>query len=113
MNGFGELTWKGEGRKYYGFFLNDKRQGFGIYMWKNPFKIFIGFWEKGKQNGVAKYMDKKKIKFGLWKNGKLIKWFKNNVEAYQIIESEFSNYVLFFEKSFFEIKNEFIEDENW
>ena len=113
MNGFGELVWKKEGRKYVGFFLDDKRHGFGLFLWKNPFKIFIGFWLKGKQNGVAKYMEKKKSKFGIWKNGKLIKWFKNKDDAFQYIEPEYNNYLLYFEKSFGEIKDMFINDENW
>ena len=113
MHGFGELAWKNEGRKYYGFFMNDKRHGFGIYMWRNPFKVFLGFWIKGKQNGVGKSMDKKKNKYGIWKNGKLVKWFKNKDEAYQYIEPELNNYLIFFEKPFEEIQKKFIGDNNW
>ena len=113
MNGFGELTWKNEGRKYVGYFLNDKRQGFGLFLWKNPFKVFVGFWDKGKQNGVAKYMDIKKKKFGIWKNGKLIKWFKSRDDVFQYIEPEYNNYLIFFEITFEQIKRMFIDDENW
>ena len=113
MNGFGELTWKNEGKKYVGFFLNDKRQGFGLFLWKKPFKIFIGFWLKGKQNGVAKYMVKKKNRFGIWKNGKLVKWFKNKDEAFQYIEPDFNNYLDFYEKTFEEVENLFKNDKNW
>ena len=47
MNGIGELTWKNEGKKYSGYFLNDKRHGFGFYLWRKPsLRIFIGFWYK-------------------------------------------------------------------
>ena len=113
MNGFGELTWKNEGKKYVGFFLNDKRQGFGLFLWKKPFKIFIGFWLKGKQNGVAKYMVKRKNRFGIWKNGKLVKWFKNKDEAFQYIEPDFNNYLDFYEKTFEEVENLFKNDKNW
>ena len=113
MNGFGELTWKNEGRKYVGFFLDDKRNGFGLFLWKNPFRVFIGFWLKGKQNGVAKYMDMKKNKFGIWKNGKLVKWFKNKDDAFQYIEPEYNNYLEYFDKSYDDIKNTFLDDENW
>ena len=113
MNGYGELVWKNERRKYVGYFLNDKRHGFGFFLWKNPLKIFIGFWSKGKQNGVAKYMASKKTKFGIWKNGKIIKWFKNKEEAYQYIEPEYNNYLVYYEKSFNEISHMFENDENW
>ena len=113
MNGFGELSWKNEGKKYVGFFLNDKRQGFGLFLWKKPFKIFIGFWLKGKQNGVAKYMVKRKNRFGIWKNGKLVKWFKNKDEAFQYIEPDFNNYLDFYEKTFEEVENLFKNDKNW
>ena len=113
MNGFGELVWKKEGRKYVGYFLNDKRHGFGFFLWKNPLKIFIGFWFKGKQNGVAKYMDLKKTKFGIWKNGKIVKWFKNKEEAYQYIEPEYNNYLVYYEKSFNEIAHMLANDDNW
>ena len=114
MNGIGELTWKNEGKKYSGYFLNDKRHGFGFYLWRKPsLRIFIGFWYRGKQNGVAKYMDIKKSKFGIWKNGKLVKWFKNKDDAYQYIESEYNNFLVFFEKTYEEIESMFINDENW
>ena len=47
------------------------------------FKIFIGFWLNGKTNGIGKYMKYHKEKFGIWKNGKVIKWFKDKEEIYQ------------------------------
>ena len=111
MNGIGELKWNNEGRKYIGYFLNDKRNGFGMFLWEKPLKIFIGFWSNGKMNGVGKYIDVRKEKLGIWKNGKLIKWFKNKDEIYQYIEPEFNKFCKFFKKSFEEIKNNTLEEE--
>ena len=112
MNGFGELRANNEGRKYVGYFLDDKKNGFGMIFWKKPVKIFIGFWLNGKTNGIGKFMKNQKEKIGIWKNGKLIKWFKNVEEIYQYIEPEFNKFCNFFQKSFNEILNLFSSDEN-
>jgi hypothetical protein len=113
MNGTGELRWNSEGRKYFGYFLNDKRNEFGIFIWKKPFKIFIGFWVNGKQNGVGKYMDSKKEKYGIWISGKLVRWFKNKQEINQYIEPQYRKYMIYFKASIQEIKNIFLKNENW
>ena len=109
MNGIGELRWNKEGRKYIGNFLDDKRNGFGIFLWKKSFRIFIGFWLNGKMNGVGKYIESRKEKYGIWKNGKLIKWFKKKEEIYPYIEPEFNNFIGYFKKSLDEIKSIFSE----
>ena len=38
---------------------------------------YEGWWHKGKQHGLGTYIDNGKgnIKYGLWENGKRIKWF--------------------------------------
>ena len=110
MNGIGELRWNNEGKKYLGFFKDDKRNGFGIFVLKKPFKIFIGFWLNGKMNGVVKFMDSRKEKYGIWKNNKLIKWFKNKEEIYQYIEPEYNKFCKYFEKSLDEMKSFFSDN---
>ena len=111
MNGIGELIWKNYRRKYIGYFKDDKRNGFGILYWKKEFKAFIGFWSNGKQNGIGKYMDTRKEKYGIWKNGKLIKWFKKKEEIYQYIEPEFNNFKKYFKITSGQIKNIFLNDD--
>lgn len=98
INGFGTYLWK-DGRKYYGqwaandmqghgiyiyadgvrydgSYLNDKKEGWGIYLWTDG-RRYEGWWHKGKQHGLGTYIDKQKgsQKFGLWENGKRVKWF--------------------------------------
>lgn len=68
MNGYGEFICK-EGKKYYGFFKNDKKDGFGICYWPKD-KFFIGFFKEGKQNGISKYINGINTKYRKWKNGK-------------------------------------------
>lgn len=88
-NGIGELVWINEGRKYIGYFSDDKINGFGLLIWKEPFKIFIGSWLNGKQNGLGKYMDSRKEKYGLWDNGKIVKWFKKKEKIDENIEKDY------------------------
>lgn len=109
MHGYGEFNWT-DGKKYIGFYKNDKKDGFGIYYWEEPNKVYIGFWKDGKQNGVGKYIvtDKSfnmlgnvisyKTYYGIWKNGEKVKISKNfeDVKEYLTIEekmySEFLSY---------------------
>lgn len=72
MEGQGFYTWP-DGRTYYGEYKNDKKDGFGIYRWSDG-RIYEGWWHKGKQYGFGKYISTKDIKFGLWENGRRIKW---------------------------------------
>ena len=84
MHGYGEFNWT-DGKKYLGFYKNDKKEGFGIYYWDDPNKVYIGFWKDGKQNGVGKYIVTEKNNnkiiqktyFGIWRNGEKIKVSKN------------------------------------
>ena len=75
MDGIGIYFW-GDGRKYEGEYYNDKKSGFGIYYWPDGRK-YEGWWSKGKQHGLGTYMDfnQGKVKYGLWENGKRVKWF--------------------------------------
>ena len=47
---------------------------------KNMDKYYIGFWKDGKQNGMAKFIKDNQIRYGIWKEGKKEKWFKNKEE---------------------------------
>ena len=86
MDGYGEFTWI-EGKKYFGFYKEDKKEGFGIYYWPYD-RIFIGFWKEGKQNGVGKFIKDNFIKYGIWKDGKREKWFENEDEFLNSSKSE-------------------------
>ncbi len=88
MNGFGIYIWPGD-RKYVGFYVNDQKQGYGKYYW-NDGREFNGWWFLNKQFGPGKYFEGNKgkteiaicdgvedrqMKYGLWENGKRIRWF--------------------------------------
>ena len=102
MNGFGEFYWK-SGKKYIGGYVKDKKEGFGFYVWEEPRKIFMGFWKGGKQHGVGKFLDEDKTKFGLWKNGKRIKWIEEEEEISKFIADENTEFVHYFKYSLDEI----------
>ena len=81
LDGFGEFTWP-EGKKYIGFYKNNQKEGFGIFLWNynntikfEKIKAFIGFWYKGNINGIGIRINNGKLKYGIWKNGKIIRWF--------------------------------------
>lgn len=42
MNGRGIYLWK-DGRKYEGFYLNDKKHGYGIYIWPDG-RVYLLFY---------------------------------------------------------------------
>ena len=66
LDGFGEFLWS-EGKKYWGYYKNDKKDGFGIFFWDlqniryfieklSIFKninVYGGFWEEEDMNGVG------------------------------------------------------------
>ena len=104
MNGIGEFIWNNEGKKYIGYFRNDKKNGFGIFSWKDQIKIFVGFWINGIQNGVGKCIDLKKQKYGIYKDGKKIKNI-NLEEIEQFVEPEYHKFLPFFYKNFEELKD--------
>jgi hypothetical protein len=53
MDGYGIYMWK-DGRKYFGEYLDDKKNGYGVYLWADGRK-YEGMWYKGKQHGIGKY----------------------------------------------------------
>ena len=46
MHGYGVYTYS-DGRKYEGYYANDKREGQGKYKWKNG-TIYDGEWKDGR-----------------------------------------------------------------
>ena len=94
MHGQGVYTWA-DGRIYEGEYRNDKKHGYGIYKWADG-RIYQGWWYKGKQYGLGKYLANSgipvariciEVKFGLWENGRRIKWFTKE-EAAQITSGD-------------------------
>ena len=89
MDGYGEFYWT-EGKKYCGFYKEDQREGFGLYyLLDNSF--YVGFWKDGLRNGMGKYIKGKSVKYGVWKNGKKEKWFNNEEDFNDNLESESVN----------------------
>ena len=102
MNGYGEFR-MAEDKKYIGFYKEDKREGFGIYYWPNN-GIFIGLWKEGKQNGVGKYIKDDLVKYGIWKSGKKEKFFENEDEFLNSLDSKNKKYISFFQSDINKIK---------
>ena len=89
MNGYGEFYWT-DGKKYCGFYKEDQRDGFGLYYLLND-SFYVGFWKDGLRNGLGKYIKGKSIKYGIWKKGKKEKWFNNEEDFNDNLESESDN----------------------
>ena len=102
MHGYGEFTWV-EGKKYFGFYKDDKKDGFGIYYWPGD-KFLIGFWKEGKQDGVGKCIKGKTIKYGKWKEGKKEKNFSNEDQFFNSFENEDEKYSTLFKWDINKIK---------
>ena len=102
MNGYGEFFWN-DGKKYFGFYKEDKREGFGLHYQPNKY-IFAGFWNNGQKNGLGKYIKGKSIKYGIWKNGKKEKLFEDNEDFYKNLKGD--------KKIYMKIFNWTIEDTN-
>jgi len=49
--------------------------------------MYEGWWHKGKQHGIGTYHEpaKRSIRFGIWENGKRIRWF-DKTETSQIAQ---------------------------
>ena len=91
-----------EGKKYLGFYKNDKKDGFGIHYWPHN-RFFIGFWKCGKQHGIGKYIKGNVIKYGVWKEGKREKWIEER-EFTNDLDSGDDNYSYFFQWNITKLK---------
>ncbi len=103
MDGYGEFLWK-DGKKFCGFYKNDKKDGFGIYYWPNN-KFYIGFWIEGKQNGVGKYIKEKNNKYGKWKNGQKEEEIFSEEDFFSCFNSFEAKYINIFQWNKEKIKN--------
>ena len=110
MHGYGEFIWV-EGKKYIGFYKNDKKEGFGIYYWPND-RFFVGFWKEGKQNGVGKFIKDDVFKYGVWKNGKREKWFKDEEEFMEELKKKNKKYSFLFKSDINKLKKYMDLDDN-
>lgn len=95
MNGYGEFYWK-DGKKYIGYYKNDKKEGFGVHFWTNPDRMYIGFWKDGKQDGVGKFIKHNKAKYGQWINGERIRYFDNYAHAVNALPDDCAMYQVYF-----------------
>ena len=106
-NGYGELTKYKSGTFYFGNWNNNKRKGFGVEFTprnKNNSKIYVGFWNGKYRHGFGMVLNKEKKNeniYGLWRDNKNIKVYKNlNELTTRIYTANFSNYIPFFIKSY-------------
>lgn len=79
MHGYGIYVYS-DGVTYEGQYVDDKKTGYGFYYWTDGRK-YEGWWYKGKQHGLGIFKDpkKKKVKFGVWEQGKRMTWFEDKV----------------------------------
>jgi hypothetical protein len=82
MSGYGAFYWT-DGKRYKGFYVNDKKEGFGVYYWVDPSRIYIGYWKNGKQEGLGKYLSSKHTKWGQWIGGERSTWYKSREDAFE------------------------------
>ena len=106
-NGYGELTKYKNGTFFFGYWNNNKKKGFGVEFSPRANgnnKIYAGFWNGKYRHGFGIILNKIKENentYGLWKDNKNIKSFKNFAEfKNKISSSGFSNYIPFFIKSY-------------
>eukprot|EP00347_Sterkiella_histriomuscorum_P011298 403372988 len=89
MHGLGSYFWS-DGRRYEGEYHEDKKHGFGIYHWQDG-RIYIGYWAHGKQHGLGSFKSPDQfdgLKYGLWEDGKRIRWFDSEEEVLAIARGE-------------------------
>lgn len=87
MHGYGVFTWQG-GKKYEGNYINDKKEGYGVYYWSRH-KYYDGQWLNGRRHGLGTLYLGKKIKKGIWTEGKLTKNFNKNDVIYELDEQKY------------------------
>ena len=106
MNGYGEFTWQ-DGKKYFGFYVDDKKEGFGIFYWASSQKFFVGFWKDGKQEGSGKIVTENKVKYGLWKNGDKVESLNGEKELFASFSKQQRNFENLFLLSFKDLKKKY------
>ena len=96
MNGYGVFTWS-SGAIYMGNYLQDIKHGFGIYIWDSKvFICYIGFWEMGKQHGIGVKVNGNKVKYCVWKKGKITVTLKGLYEIDRYLSGLQKGYYKFF-----------------
>ena len=121
LDGFGEFIWP-QGKKYTGFYKNNKKEGFGVFLWEynnknikfEKIKAFIGFWSKGNMNGIGIRINCGKLKYGIWKNGKIIRWFEKKEMTKKFIDISQKKYLKIFlgnENEIFHLLQKYYYDE--
>ena len=103
MHGYGEFKWA-DGKKYIGYYINDKKEGFGIYYWLYPLRVYMGFWKNGKQEGLGKFFNgNKPPRYYSWRNGEKISESLNEEVAFEMFNSNEKKYIKFFDYNLNEI----------
>ena len=96
MNGYGIFSWS-NGALYMGYYLQDIKHGFGIYVWDSKkFICYIGFWDMGKQQGIGAKVNGNKVKYCIWKKGKISITLKGLYEIDKYLIGDLKKYQRFF-----------------
>ena len=78
MHGYGRYIWK-DGRKYEGYYENNKKHGKGVYTYSDG-SMYKGDWVEGVQHGEGCIIDADQAveRKGWWNHGKLKSWVKES-----------------------------------
>lgn len=99
MDGYGEFSWL-DGKKYIGWYKDDKKHGFGIFNWPENDKAYVGFWKDGKQDGYGMIISRNYVKYGLWENGVKKKSFHALWQIERLIKGFEIGYLKYFEMTY-------------
>ena len=80
MDGIGYYSWT-DGKRYLGEYKDNDKDGFGIHKFANG-ALHQGYWTKGKGNGPGSYQKNPgaTVRYGIWENGRQIKWLKQAIK---------------------------------
>lgn len=100
MHGIGVFSWP-DGRKYIGFYEQEKLSGFGMFMWAKPkCKIYLGFWNKSKQNSFAKIITRRQERYSYWKDGNKLSDYLSSESFFCDLSTSYPQFVNIFKLSF-------------
>ena len=107
MNGIGEFSYPGV-KTYIGYFQRDLRNGFGISIWHQNNKAFIGFWKNNLQDGLGKFIANNKVRYGVWKEGKMSEKINSKTDFDQRLNDEEVGYSTYFQTEEYDSISQFM-----
>eukprot|EP00806_Schmidingerella_arcuata_P007592 Macronucleus_7964.p1 GENE.Macronucleus_7964~~Macronucleus_7964.p1 ORF type:complete len:127 (+),score=17.52 Macronucleus_7964:1-381(+) len=93
MHGYGTFNYP-DGRKYEGFYVDDKKNGSGVMTMPDGRK-FEGDWKNGRQHGEGQIVGTdSSIQRGRWVEGKPVMWYSQTAGNHLKTKSELPSYYM-------------------